>query len=223
MSIYADNPIFFNANEAFEHYYDKIMVTGIDTPLGTKALYNVGFYIFSPVDNIISCPWRKWNKKYADREWEWYLSGNPSVEELKKFAPTWDKMHGGDNIVNSNYGFQWMRNDQLRKCIEQLKENCATRQAWISIFDGKEKDKYAYDTPCTLSIGFSVMPGSNSLDMTVTMRSNDLVYGFCNDQYCFSKLQQLVAKEAGLEVGTYFHFAHDLHIYDYHFNLKTKQ
>ena len=130
-------------------------------------------------------------------------------------------MHNGDNIVNSNYGWQWGRNNQLEKTIEQLKKNRHTRQAWISIFDGKEKDQYEFDTPCTLSVGFSVHPLSPTyLDMTVIMRSCDLVFGFCNDQYCFSKLQELVAEQLNLKVGHYYHFAHDLHIYDYHFNLK---
>jgi thymidylate synthase len=46
------------------------------------------------------------------------------------------------------------------------------------------------------------------------MRSNDLWYGFCNDQYCFSRLQLLVADELGLLVGKYFHFAHNLHLYN---------
>ena len=130
-------------------------------------------------------------------------------------------MHGGDNIVNSNYGWQWGRNNQLDKCIEQLKKDYSTRQAWISIFDGKEKDQYQYDTPCTLAVGFYVLPFDKSkLNMTVTMRSNDLVYGFCNDQYCFSKLQELVANELHLKVGEYYHFAQNMHIYEKHFNLK---
>ena len=132
-------------------------------------------------------------------------------------------MHSGDNIVNSNYGWQWGRNNQLDKCIEQLKKDKSTRQAWISIFDGKEKDMYQFDTPCTLAVGFYVLPVDESkLNMTVTMRSNDLIYGFCNDQYCFSKLQELVANELNMEVGDYYHFAHNLHIYEKHYYLKEK-
>jgi thymidylate synthase len=214
---------FLNAQDAFEYIYNQIMKFGCCTKIGTKALYNVGFYMRAPLDNNIKTSWRKWNPKYAEREWQWYLSQNRSVEELKKHAPIWDKMHGGDNIVNSNYGWQWGRSNQLDKTIEQLKKNKNTRQAWISIFDGKEKDQYQYDTPCTLAVGFNVHPcADNELNMTVLMRSNDLVYGFCNDQYCFSKLQELVATELGLEVGTYYHFAHDMHIYEKHFNLKQK-
>lgn len=215
---------FTNAQEAFGYFYEHITNLGFYSEgQHTKALFNIGFYINDPKDRDIKTNWRKWNKKYAEREWQWYLSQNRSVEEIKKFAPTWDKMHNGDNLVNSNYGWQWGRNNQLDKCIEQLKKDKSTRQAWISIFDGKEKDIYQFDTPCTLAVGFYVLPFDESkLNMTVTMRSNDLVYGFCNDQYCFSKLQELVANELNMEVGEYYHFSQNLHIYDYHFNLKEK-
>jgi thymidylate synthase len=213
--------IFNTADDAFRRFYDLINENGIETNVGTKAIYNVGFLILDPSRNCINTEWRKWNKKYAEREWAWYLSCNPSVEEIKKYAPIWDNMHGGDNIVNSNYGYQWTRNGQLKKCIEQLKNNHNSRQAWISIFDGKEKNLYTYDTPCTLSVGFDINPGTpNMLNMTIIMRSNDLIYGFCNDQYCFSELQKMVADELGLAVGTYYHFAHDLHIYEKHYSMK---
>lgn len=216
------NKAYKNSTQAFEDLYDIIMQQGLTTNVGTKAVYNVGFMIKNPLDRDITTPWRKWNKNYANREWNWYLSGVPSVEHIKKFAPIWDKMHGGDNIVNSNYGYQWIRNEQLQKCIEQLKDNKNTRQAWLSIFDGKEKDKYEFDTPCTIAIGFDVKANfPMHLNMTVIMRSNDLIYGFCNDQYCFSKLQELVAVELGLNVGYYYHFAHDMHIYEKHFNMKN--
>ena len=50
--------------------------------------------------------------------------------------------------------------------------------------------------------------------MSVLMRSNDIWYGFCNDQYQFSMLQQFVAKRLSIEIGTYYHFAHNLHLYN---------
>lgn len=211
---------FKNSTEAFEFLYDTIMNNGQITENGTKALYNVSFTIKNPTDRIITTPWRKFKNDYAEMEWNWYLSGWPYVTEIKKHAKIWDKMHGGDDRVNSNYGYQWQRNEQLTKCIEQLKNNPNTRQAWISIFDGKEKDDYTYDTPCTIAIGFDIR--KNKLHMTVIMRSNDLVFGYCIDQYCFSKLQEMVANELGIEVGEYTHFAHDLHIYERHWNMKEK-
>jgi thymidylate synthase len=216
------NIVYKNATRAFEDLYSFIIRQGVETNVGTKAVYNVGFYLLNPQQRIITTKWRKFSERYAEREYAWYMSGDRSVAEIKKYAPMWDKMHGGDNLVNSNYGWQWSRNHQLEKCIEQLRENKDTRQAWFTIFDGKEKDDYKYDTPCTLSVGFDIKPGIETLDMCVTMRSNDLVYGFCNDQYCWTKLQQLVADELGLPIGTYYHFVHDLHIYERHWDMKEK-
>lgn len=214
--------VYKTATDAFESLYDDIMENGVKTNVGTKALYNVGFYLLYPQQRVITTSWRKFSEKYAEREYEWYTSGNRSVAEIKKFAPIWDKMHNGDNIVNSNYGWQWMRKGQLQKCIKQLKSNKDSRQAWLTIFDGKEKDEYSFDTPCTLSVGFDIKPHIGALDMCVTMRSNDLVFGFCNDQYCWTKLQQVVADELNVPIGTYYHFAHDLHIYERHFDMKEK-
>ncbi len=71
---------------------------------------------------------------------------------------------------------------------------------------------YSRDTPCTYAIQFTVV--NNRLNMCVTMRSNDLWYGFCNDQYCFAQLQILVAQETDYELGSYYHFAHNLHLYE---------
>lgn len=210
---------FKNAQEAFEFYYDEILNNGIDFD-GTKALFNIGFEILNPMDNKINTPWRKWKNSYAIKEWEWYLSGDKSALEISKFASIWKNMMDENGEVQSNYGWQWNRNDQLNKIIERLKSKPNTRHAVLSIYDGKEIENYKYDTPCTLNIGFQII--NNKLNMTVTMRSNDLIYGFCNDQYCFSKLQEMVANELNLEVGTYFHFVFNLHIYHRHFKLKEK-
>ena len=73
-------------------------------------------------------------------------------------------------------------------------------------------NKYATDTPCTYAVQFTIL--NNRLNMCVTMRSNDLWYGFCNDQYCFSELQKLVAERLDMKLGTYYHFAHNLHLYN---------
>jgi thymidylate synthase len=114
--------------------------------------------------------------------------------------------------VNSNYGWQWDRNGQLDKIIQMLQDNPDNRQCAISIYDGKEIDSYSRDTPCTYAVQFTILNGR--LDMAVVMRSNDLWYGFCNDQYCFSMLQKMASDELKIEIGTYYHFAHNMHLYN---------
>jgi len=209
--------VFKNAQEVFEYYYDEISNNGIDFD-NTRTLFNQGFTILNPLDNNIDTDYRKWNPVYANREWDWYMSGNPNAEEISTYAPIWKRMMDDKGNVRSNYGWQWKRNNQLDKVIDKLKENNNTRQAAISIYDGKEIDTYSKDTPCTYAVQFTIL--NNKLDMSVLMRSNDLWYGFCNDSYCFSKLQELVAERVGLKVGTYFHFAHNLHLYNNFLNKK---
>lgn len=209
------NNTYMNAQEAFEDLYRIINSLGMHDN-GTRKMYNVCIKILEPSDNKISTPNRNWNLKYANREWDWYVSRNRSVEQIKKFAPTWDKMHNGNNIVNSNYGFLWNESNQLENVIEKLKKDPLTRQAWITMYDGKNAKEFTFDAPCTLSIGFIIDEGL--LCMSVLMRSNDLWYGFCNDQFCFSNLQKIVASELRLNVGWYYHYAADMHLYKQHFD-----
>ena len=206
---------FNNATEAFDYLLDKIRLDGVDFN-GTKALFNVGFYMEDPSQKIITNKERKFSEKYAESEWLWYLSGDRSVERLGaihgKIPPIWLRMADENGNVNSNYGWQWKRNNQLYKVIAMLENNPNTRQATISIYDGKEIDNYSKDTPCTYAVQFTIL--DNKLCMSVLMRSNDLWYGFCNDQYQFATLQQMVADSLSIETGWYYHYAHNMHLYN---------
>jgi len=206
---------FKNADKAFSYYKKQILDYGVDFD-NTKALFNVGFTIVNPMDNWIKCDQRKWKYNYAESEWQWYLTGDRNIKTLGKIygkvPEIWRRMADKNGNVNSNYGWQWQRGGQLDEVVSLLKDNPKTRQAAISIYDCKEYPMYDYDTPCTYAVQFTIV--GQKLNMCVTMRSNDLWYGFCNDQYCFSMLQQLVAREINIPVGTYFHFAHNLHLYN---------
>ena len=206
---------FETANEAYEYFHNEIITNGVEFA-GTKALFNIGFTIENPTNKVITNKERNWNEEYAAAEWAWYLSGDPRIKTLGelygKIPAIWKRMADKNGEVNSNYGYQWKRNDQLENVINILKQGYDTRQAAISIYDGKEMNKYEFDTPCTYAIQFTIVQGK--LYMSVYMRSNDLWYGFCNDQYQFASLQELVAERLDLPVGTYYHHAHNLHLYN---------
>ena len=209
---------FWNADEAFRYFYKTISKHGRKFA-DTRALFNIGFTLHKPKFNTIIDSKRKWNHEYAEAEWQWYLSGDKNIKKLGeiygKIPPIWERMADPQGNVNSNYGWQWQRGgnhkSQLEYVIEKLKKHKHTRHATISIYDGKEHPDFKTDTPCTYAVQFTNV--ENRLNMCVTMRSNDLWYGFCNDQYCFSKLQELVCKETKLDMGSYYHFVHNLHIY----------
>ncbi len=82
------------------------------------------------------------------------------------------------------------------------------------------------DICCNLNVMFSIRnkeyvgPENQSvdvqyLDMTVTNRSNDLVWGMLGANYVtFSILQEYMAAHLGVEVGKYHHITNNLHVYD---------
>ena len=206
---------FRNASEAFQYWYQCIEHYGTEFA-GTKALFNIGFEMAKPNETDIKDSWRKWNPDYAAAEWAWYMTGDTNIKTLGKLygkiPPIWKRMADEHGNVNSNYGYQWKRKAQIDYVCAKLKTNKKTRHAAISIYDGKEYDKYKTDTPCTYAIQFTII--DNQLCMSVYMRSNDIWYGFCNDQYQFSSLQKMIADRLNLEIGWYYHHAHNMHLYN---------
>jgi len=146
------NKRYNNANEAYEALLHDAIALGVDFD-NTKALFNCGFYIENPMDNHIINKQRNWSLKYAEAEWQWYLSGDPNIIKLGqlygKIPPIWERMADSNGNVNSNYGYQWQRNNQIDYVVAKLRDNPDTRHAAISIYDAKEFDKYKKDTPCT--------------------------------------------------------------------------
>ena len=206
---------YYNANHAFNSLRADIIDKGMPFA-NTKALFNVGFYLQNPLDNKITNKERNWKEEYAEAEWQWYLSGDRNIEKLGKIygkiPPIWERMADHNGNVNSNYGWQWLRNDQYEYIIDKLKFDLDTRHAAISIYDCKENLDYENDTPCTYAVQFTII--NDKLCMSVYMRSNDLWYGFCNDQYCFSMLQKKVAEDVNKDIGWYYHHAHNMHLYN---------
>ena len=210
-----NNKKFQTANEAYEYLHNAIIQHGVEFD-NTKALFNVGFYITNPLANAITNKERNWKLDYAQAEWQWYLSGNRNISELGKLygkiPEIWKRMADSKGNVNSNYGWQWLRNNQIYYVINKLKEKHNTRHAAISIYDCKEHGTYESDTPCTYAVQFTIL--NDRLNMSVYMRSNDVWYGFCNDQYQFSSLQKMIAERLNIDVGWYYHHAHNMHLYN---------
>ena len=206
---------FKNANEAYECILDEILQNGINFG-DTKAIFNCGFYIDNPSDKFITNAERKWSLDYAKAEWLWYKSGDSNIAKLGeiygKVPEIWKRMADENGDVNSNYGWQWRRGNQLHHIIKMLRRTPDTRQAAISIYDAKEISAYKTDTPCTYAVQFSII--DEKLCMSVYMRSNDLWYGFCNDQYQFASLQEMIADALSIETGWYYHHAHNMHLYN---------
>ena len=108
---------------------------------------------------------------------------------------------------------------KLGHVIEHLAHNPESRQAVQPIFcprDQLELVGKSKDVPCTLSLHFLVR--DEVLHMIVTMRSNDVLWGWPYDVMAFNVIQNLVANRLELSLGSYFHNVASLHMYEDRFD-----
>lgn len=116
--------------------------------------------------------------------------------------------------------------DQIQFVIKKLKADPETRQAAISLWDPvKDNFTKSKDHPCNNMIyvsqrGFvtgdkdkGIPATSGKLNMTVVIRSNDLIWGIPYNMIQFVHLQALIAGSLGYEMGTFTVMCNNLHYY----------
>ena len=190
--------------------------------------------IDNPYDNLF----RYENKaltlptKYTKKEMCLYLNGDNSVELFAKASQFWKKIANDDGTVNSAYGhliFDKSLEDgrsQFDWAFECLKADKDSRQAFMRFNNTSHQYNGVKDLPCTFIMLFHIR--GNRLHATIDMRSNDIVKGLIHDEPSFTLFQQLMflrLKEVypDLEMGTYTHISHSLHLYEPDFELTEKR
>jgi thymidylate synthase len=85
----------------------------------------------------------------------------------------------------------------------------------IQLFEaGDIADERDGDVPCTCTLQFLLR--SDRLHMLTYMRSNDAFWGLPHDVFCFTMIQEILARELAVELGTYKHMVGSLHLYNSH-------
>lgn len=169
---------------------------------------------------------RPFNWKYLAGELAWYLKQDRDVNYIGAFSSFWANITNPDtNEINSNYGSLVFNNDQLGWVIKSLIKDRNSRQAIMFFNQPKFQFEGNKDFVCTMYANFMIRDGK--LDMKVQMRSNDIFYGLTFDAPFFSFLHQsvyLILKDtySDLQLGTYHHFADNIHFYERHFELADK-
>lgn len=210
------------ANEAWEWWYDRLSYQAKMGKLQDSRdgevvgeILNAITVINDPTRFIVTSPIRKLSMRYAVAELLWYMSGTDKISTIQPYTKAWNRMSDNGKTVNSNYGHKiqsFYGFDQWWFCLELLKKDPSTRQAVIHIKDAKDYLlEPTKDVPCTLTLQFFIRDGK--LHLTVNMRSNDLWMGFPYDVFNFCALQNKMAMELGIPVGTYTHIAGSLHLY----------
>jgi thymidylate synthase len=103
----------------------------------------------------------------------------------------------------------------MQGVVDRLRSDVTTRQAQVNFWENKRDLRVngMHDYPCTVSSHFEI-DSEYRLNGTTVMRSNDAWLGYPYDVVQHSCLLKTLATHLGLEVGTYTHIVHNMHLYE---------
>ena len=172
--------------------------------------------ILNPRQRIMFDPQRDCNPFFHLMEFIWMMAGSKDLEWIKRFNKQMGAYSDDGRTLPANYGYRWRKHfgfDQIVRIMEQIREDPTTRRAVLSMWDpDNDMGNNGLDKPCNTQIYFRIIHGC--LDMLVTNRSNDAIWGmFGTNAVHMTLLQELIALGTGLGIGTYRVASNNLHVY----------
>ena len=144
----------------------------------------------------------------------WYLARTNSLQFIQYYLPAY-RVYADDGLIHGGYGprlFEWRMLNQFESITNLLRRNPYSRRAVIQLFDAHDLTGRHNDIPCTCTLQFLLR--DNLLYMMTNMRSNDVYLGLSHDIFCFTMLQEILARTLSVDVGSYSHVVGSLHLYD---------
>lgn len=182
-----------------------------------RVARNVYLEIENPMQRVLFDPVRNANPFFHVMEFVWMMSGSNDVRWIEQFNrrmreyadPGTDTHHGA-------YGHRWRvwhGLDQLIEIRNLLRRDPNTRRAVLSMWDGRSDLSEHNDLPCNTHIYLAIEEGR--LNFTVCNRSNDLIWGMLGaNAVHMTLLQELLAADLKVEVGSYCVYTNNLHVYE---------
>ena len=172
-----------------------------------------------PWERVLFHPERDANPYFHLMESLWMLAGAEDVAFLAQYNSNIARYSDDGVIFHGAYGHRWryhFEKDQLIEIIAMLRADPTTRRAVLAMWDPmRDLGTQSLDLPCNLLCMFRVV--RDTLTMTITNRSNDLVWGaFGANAVHFSILHELIARAVGIPQGQMYQFTNNLHIYEQH-------
>jgi thymidylate synthase len=129
-----------------------------------------------------------------------------------------------DGILDFRIGHGWNYTyhnrimEQYSFVLQELKRNPSSRRTVIDVRDWKYDSQEGNTSPaCLQNIQYFIR--NNKLDCCVLFRSNDLPEAVFMNMWALIRLQEKIAKELRIEIGTYTHRSNSMHCYEKDFKL----
>lgn len=211
--------------------------TGVDTLSYFGAFYRVDLSKGFPLLTTKKMMW-----KSLLHEVLWYLSGDDHIRNLREHTKIWDAWADENGNLQTAYGRYWRRYpvpakvaalgeevfvdenhpfvkqesngslsfDQIGWVIDQIKNNPNSRRMVVTAWHPANA-VISKLPPCHYTFTFNVSNGK--LNCHLTQRSGDIALGIPFNLAAYSLLTQIIAQDAGLELGYFAHTIIDAHIY----------
>lgn len=152
-------------------------------------------------------------------EFCWYMSGSADLDFIRHYIREYPPKNLATGSLRDAYGPRLLGTGefgydlkQIKRAITQLRKKPDTRRAIISVIEAHDLEPGQDEAPCTVALQF--IRRRDHLHTITMMRSNDAYMGFPHDIFCFTMIQELIARSLNIKVGEYHHFATSLHLYE---------
>lgn len=210
-----------NVHQALPIVLDMLGVEGI-----TRESRNGPVIMFKePVTTVYENPAERvmfWNARDANPffhlfEALWMLAGRNDVESVARYVERMRSYSDDGVTFHGAYGYRWVNHfgfNQLELIIAALKANPDDRRQVLSMWDANvDLGRAGKDLPCNLQAIFQINSDGN-LDMSVTNRSNDIIWGaYGANAVHFSMLHEYIARAVGVPLGQYRQVSFNFHAY----------
>lgn len=135
-----------------------------------------------------------------------------------KYWNEWEVANTG--TIGIRYGATVKKHDIIGKLLTGLEKNPWNRRNIINLWQYEDFEASDGLLPCAFQTMFDVrrVDGIIYLDATLTQRSNDMLVAHHINAMQYVALQMMIAKHFGWQVGKFFYFVNNLHIYDNQFD-----
>lgn len=170
-----------------------------------------------PCERVLFWKERNCNPFFHLYESLWMLAGRNDVDSVAALVPRMKTFSDDGKTLHGAYGHRWFSHfgfNQLSAIIDGLRANPQDRRMVLGMWDPRtDLGRNGKDFPCNLQTIFGINR-DGAVDMEVTNRSNDIVWGaYGANAVHFSYLQEYVAARLDRPVGQYWQVSFNFHAY----------
>tara|TARA_R100001463_G_scaffold124691_1_gene181814 strand:- start:29833 stop:30840 length:1008 start_codon:yes stop_codon:yes gene_type:complete len=208
-----------NVHEALPRGLDYLDQSGVLLDSRNGMMYEAPCPVTTvykkPDERVVFWSHRNANPFFHFMEGLWMLHGRNDLETVEWYAKSMRNYSDDGRILWGAYGWRWRKffnTDQLDTIVAMLRKNPEDRRAVLQMWAIQDLGRNGKDVPCNTCIYFKIR--NNKLNMTVSNRSNDVIWGaYGANAVHMSMLQEYMASRIGVDIGVYYQVSDSYHAY----------